>query len=194
MLAPYDLREMAMLGDSGSNALGALLGLSSVDRFTGRGRWLAIGALAGPQPPRRAHLTRRHDRALAVSERRRPAGSSGREHRRSTSSSPAASSRRSAKGITAASLGRLLKARGLKVDVQKFDPYLNVDPGTMSPFQHGEVFVTEDGAETDLDIGHYERFLDQNLLAEREPHPGRASGTASCARSGRATTSARPCR
>jgi CTP synthase len=67
------------------------------------------------------------------------------------------------KGITAAALGRLLKARGLKVDVQKFDPYLNVDPGTMSPFQHGEVFVTEDGAETDLDIGHYERFLDQNL-------------------------------
>ena len=67
------------------------------------------------------------------------------------------------KGITAASLGRLLKARGLKVQVQKFDPYINVDPGTMSPFQHGEVFVTEDGAETDLDIGHYERFLDQNL-------------------------------
>src|SRR2546426_4977961 len=69
------------------------------------------------------------------------------------------------KGITAASLGRLLKSRGLKVQVQKFDPYLNVDPGTMSPFQHGEVFVTEDGAETDLDIGHYERFLDQNLGA-----------------------------
>jgi CTP synthase len=67
------------------------------------------------------------------------------------------------KGITAASLGRLLTARGLKVQVQKFDPYLNVDPGTMSPFQHGEVFVTEDGAETDLDIGHYERFIDQNL-------------------------------
>jgi CTP synthase len=67
------------------------------------------------------------------------------------------------KGITAASLGRLLTARGLKVQVQKFDPYLNVDPGTMSPFQHGEVFVTEDGAETDLDIGHYERFIDKNL-------------------------------
>jgi CTP synthase len=67
------------------------------------------------------------------------------------------------KGITAASLGRLLKARRLKVQVQKFDPYLNVDPGTMSPFQHGEVFVTEDGAETDLDIGHYERFVDENL-------------------------------
>jgi CTP synthase len=67
------------------------------------------------------------------------------------------------KGITAASLGRLLKARGLRVQVQKFDPYLNVDPGTMSPFQHGEVYVTEDGAETDLDIGHYERFVDENL-------------------------------
>jgi CTP synthase len=67
------------------------------------------------------------------------------------------------KGITAASLGRLLKARGLKVSVQKFDPYINVDPGTMSPFQHGEVFVTEDGAETDLDIGHYERFIDENF-------------------------------
>jgi CTP synthase len=68
------------------------------------------------------------------------------------------------KGIVAASLGRLLKERGLRVQLQKFDPYLNVDPGTMSPFQHGEVFVTEDGAETDLDIGHYERFVDENLL------------------------------
>ena len=67
------------------------------------------------------------------------------------------------KGITVASLGRLLKARGLKVQAQKFDPYINVDPGTMSPYQHGEVFVTEDGAETDLDIGHYERFIDENL-------------------------------
>ena len=60
------------------------------------------------------------------------------------------------KGITSASLGRLLKSRGLKVALQKFDPYINVDPGTMSPYQHGEVFVTEDGAETDLDVGHYE--------------------------------------
>ncbi|QEK13257.1 CTP synthase [Crassaminicella thermophila] len=67
------------------------------------------------------------------------------------------------KGITAASLGRLLKARGLKVTIQKFDPYINIDPGTMSPYQHGEVFVTEDGAETDLDLGHYERFIDINL-------------------------------
>ena len=65
------------------------------------------------------------------------------------------------KGITAASLGRLLKARGLKVIAQKLDPYINVDPGTMSPYQHGEVFVTEDGAETDLDLGHYERFIDE---------------------------------
>lgn len=67
------------------------------------------------------------------------------------------------KGITAASLGRLLKARGYKVTMQKFDPYLNIDPGTMSPYQHGEVFVTDDGAETDLDLGHYERFIDENL-------------------------------
>jgi len=67
------------------------------------------------------------------------------------------------KGITAASLGRLLKARGYKVTIQKFDPYINIDPGTMSPYQHGEVFVTDDGAETDLDLGHYERFIDENL-------------------------------
>lgn len=67
------------------------------------------------------------------------------------------------KGITAASLGRLLKDRGIKVTAQKLDPYINVDPGTMSPFQHGEVFVTEDGSETDLDLGHYERFIDENL-------------------------------
>ncbi|MBO8168545.1 MAG: CTP synthase [Thermoanaerobacteraceae bacterium] len=67
------------------------------------------------------------------------------------------------KGITAASLGRLLKSRGLKVAIQKFDPYINIDPGTMSPYQHGEVFVTDDGAETDLDLGHYERFVDLSL-------------------------------
>ncbi|MTA84582.1 MAG: CTP synthase [Actinobacteria bacterium] len=70
------------------------------------------------------------------------------------------------KGLTASSLGRLLRARGLSVTMQKLDPYINVDPGTMNPFQHGEVFVTEDGAETDLDIGHYERFLDTNLSGE----------------------------
>ena len=70
------------------------------------------------------------------------------------------------KGITAASLGHLLKARGYKATMQKMDPYLNVDPGTMSPFQHGEVFVTEDGHEGDLDLGHYERFIDENLSRE----------------------------
>ena len=67
------------------------------------------------------------------------------------------------KGITAARLGRLLKARGFKVASQKLDPYMNVDPGTMSPLQHGEVFVTNDGAETDQDIGHYEKFIDDDL-------------------------------
>jgi CTP synthase len=67
------------------------------------------------------------------------------------------------KGITAASLGRLLKARGYHVTMQKFDPYINIDPGTMNPIQHGEVFVTDDGAETDLDLGHYERFIDESL-------------------------------
>lgn len=77
------------------------------------------------------------------------------------------------KGLTASSLGNLLKARGLRVTMQKLDPYLNVDPGTMNPFQHGEVFVTEDGAETDLDIGHYERFLDVNLSAEANVTTGK---------------------
>src|SRR5487761_2457829 len=67
------------------------------------------------------------------------------------------------KGITAASLGRLLKARGISVSIQKLDPYINVDAGTMNPYQHGECFVTEDGAETDLDLGHYERFIDETL-------------------------------
>ncbi len=77
------------------------------------------------------------------------------------------------KGIAAASLGRLLKARGYKVTIQKFDPYLNVDPGTMSPYQHGEVFVTEDGAETDLDLGHYERFIDENLTVHSSVTAGK---------------------
>src|SRR4051794_7594809 len=77
------------------------------------------------------------------------------------------------KGITAASLGRLLKSRGLRVWIQKFDPYINVDPGTMSPYQHGEVFVTNDGAETDLDLGHYERFIDENLSQAANVTTGR---------------------
>ncbi|SVC50679.1 uncharacterized protein METZ01_LOCUS303533, partial [marine metagenome] len=77
------------------------------------------------------------------------------------------------KGIAAASIGRLLKERGLRVTLQKFDPYINVDPGTMSPFQHGEVFVTDDGAETDLDLGHYERFIDKSLSQANNITTGR---------------------
>ena len=81
------------------------------------------------------------------------------------------------KGITAASLGCLLKSRGLKVSIQKFDPYINVDPGTMNPYQHGEVFVTDDGAETDLDLGHYERFIDESLTQAANVTSGRVYKT-----------------
>ena len=81
------------------------------------------------------------------------------------------------KGLTASSLGQLLTARGLHVTMQKLDPYLNVDPGTMNPFQHGEVFVTEDGAETDLDVGHYERFLDRDLSGSANVTTGQVYST-----------------
>src|SRR5918912_1962428 len=81
------------------------------------------------------------------------------------------------KGIAAASICCLLESRGLKVTCQKFDPYLNVDPGTMSAFQHGEVFVTDDGADTDLDIGHYERFLDENLEGSANVTTGQVYST-----------------
>ena len=81
------------------------------------------------------------------------------------------------KGITAAALGRLLKERGLKVSIQKFDPYINVDPGTMSPYQHGEVYITDDGAETDLDLGHYERFIDESLTQAANVTSGRVYKT-----------------
>ena len=81
------------------------------------------------------------------------------------------------KGLTASSLGNLLKSRGLRVTMQKLDPYLNVDPGTMNPFQHGEVFVTNDGAETDLDIGHYERFLDVDLHGSANVTTGQVYST-----------------
>ncbi|MDR3278684.1 MAG: CTP synthase, partial [Oscillospiraceae bacterium] len=81
------------------------------------------------------------------------------------------------KGICAASLGRLLKQRGLRVTIQKFDPYFNVDPGTMNPYQHGEVFVTDDGAETDLDLGHYERFVDESLTGDSSVSSGRVYWT-----------------
>ncbi|MBV8667713.1 MAG: CTP synthase, partial [Candidatus Eremiobacteraeota bacterium] len=81
------------------------------------------------------------------------------------------------KGIAAASLGRLLKARGISVSIQKLDPYINTDAGTMNPYQHGEVFVTEDGAETDLDLGHYERFIDENLTKLHNVTTGQIYGS-----------------
>ncbi len=81
------------------------------------------------------------------------------------------------KGITSASLGRLLVARGLRVTMLKFDPYVNVDAGTMNPHQHGEVFVTDDGAETDMDLGHYERFIDANLTRDNNTTTGKIYGT-----------------
>ena len=90
------------------------------------------------------------------------------------------------KGLAAASLGALLKARDLSVTIQKLDPYINVDPGTMNPFQHGEVFVTDDGAETDLDLGHYERFLNISLSQK--------NNTTSSIRNAAGTTWVLPCR
>ena len=97
------------------------------------------------------------------------------------------------KGIAAASLGVLLKERGLRVTLQKLDPYINVDPGTLSPLQHGEVYVTEDGAETDLDLGHYERFIDPTCLRRTTPPPGASTGRSSTVSAG-GTTSGAPCR
>jgi len=97
------------------------------------------------------------------------------------------------KGLAAASIGCLLESRGLKVNLMKFDPYLNVDPGTMSPFQHGEVFVTDDGAETDLDLGHYERFTHARFPATITGPPA-GSTSRSSPRSAAATIWARRCR
>ena len=98
------------------------------------------------------------------------------------------------KGLASAALGALLQARGYTVRLRKLDPYLNVDPGTMSPYQHGEVFVTDDGAETDLDLGHYERFTGVPANASRTTSPPGASTRRSSPRSGAATISAAPCR
>jgi CTP synthase len=97
------------------------------------------------------------------------------------------------KGIAAASIGCLLESRGLRVSLQKFDPYLNVDPGTMSPFQHGEVFVTDDGAETDLDLGHYERFTHAKLTQSNNLLPVGSTSRSSIA-SGAAIILAKQCR
>src|SRR6188768_3454582 len=97
------------------------------------------------------------------------------------------------KGIAAASLAAILESRGIRVTNIKLDPYINVDPGTMSPFQHGEVFVTEDGAETDLDLGHYERFQSSKMRRHNNFTTGQIYESVS-RRSGAATTSAAPCR
>ena len=98
------------------------------------------------------------------------------------------------KGIAAAALGALLQARGYRVRLRKLDPYLNVDPGTMSPYQHGEVFVTDDGAETDLDLGHYERFTGVHATKARQRHHRAHLLRTSSRGSGAATISAPPCR
>ena len=163
LLAPYDLREMAMLGDAGVERARRRARFLFRGVAHGRRSWCAIGALAG--------LTLIGERrSLGALIERTPVlraldGSEARvtEHQTKYVFVTGGVVSSLGKGIIAASLGRLLKSRGLKVQAQKFDPYLNVDPGTMSPFQHGEVFVTEDGAETDLDLGHYERFIDENL-------------------------------
>ena len=97
------------------------------------------------------------------------------------------------KGLAAASIGCLLESRGFRVGLLKFDPYLNVDPGTMSPYQHGEVFVTDDGAETDLDLGHYERYTKVELTRKTTSRPG-GSTRPSSRRSGAVTTWAKPSR
>ena len=97
------------------------------------------------------------------------------------------------KGVTAAAIGRLLKERGISVTIQKLDPYINVDPGTMSPYQHGEVYVLDDGAETDLDLGHYERFIDTNLSRVCNITTGQIYSEV-IAKSGAATTWAAPSR
>ena len=164
----YDLRERAMLGDTGSNLIGALAGL-----------WIVLSLRRHRAGDRAGGDPRRDDLwGVSVDFRARRADSAAaaarlaRQTRMSTSTDASPQTRfifvtggvvsALGKGIAAASIGRLLVARGLRVQLQKFDPYINVDPGTMSPYQHGEVFVTEDGAETDLDLGHYERFTDAN--------------------------------
>src|SRR5574337_996343 len=129
--------------------------------FHGQGPDRSRRSARRPHCPRRAHLSGPDQRTGARPAARRRMGAGIGMAKYVFVTGGVVSSL--GKGITAASLGRLLKARGLKVQVQKFDPYINVDPGTMSPFQHGAGFVTEDGAETDLDIGHYERFVDENL-------------------------------
>ena len=158
-----------MLGDTGSNLVGALAGISMLVTLGDTGRWIALAVVAA--------LTifgefRSISKSIDSIPPLRWLDSLGRVSRGRTTAMKPGETRfifvtggvvsSLGKGIAAASIGRLLVSRGFRVQLQKFDPYINVDPGTMSPFQHGEVFVTEDGAETDLDLGHYERFTDQN--------------------------------
>ena len=166
-----------MLGDTGSNLIGALAGVSLLVTLGRPAALVALAVVAALNVLRRvpvdlarrsrgsaASLSRLAGQSLsgvvAPETRRRPPQMKPGETRFIFVTGGVVSSL--GKGIAAASIGRLLVSRGFRVQLQKFDPYINVDPGTMSPFQHGEVFVTEDGAETDLDLGHYERFTDEN--------------------------------
>ena len=161
----FTLRERAMLGDTGSNLIGAIAGVWLLTTLGGDGRLVALAVVAGADDLRRVAVDFGDDRVGSATALARLA-------RQSMSPANKGDTRfifvtggvvsALGKGIAAASIGRLLVSRGFRVQLQKFDPYINVDPGTMSPFQHGEVFVTEDGAETDLDLGHYERFTDEN--------------------------------
>ena len=162
----FTLRERAMLGDTGSNLVGAIAGVWLLTTLGGTGRLIALARGRRTDHLRRVALDLGGDRFGSATALARLARQSN------ESSRPQGDTRfifvtggvvsALGKGIAAASIGRLLVSRGFRVQLQKFDPYINVDPGTMSPFQHGEVFVTEDGAETDLDLGHYERFTDEN--------------------------------
>ena len=161
----FTLRERAMLGDTGSNLVGAIAGVWLLTTLGGDGRLIALAVVLA--------LTI-YGEVRSISETvdsvppLRWLDSLGRVMNRANPGDTrfifvtGGVVSALGKGIAAASIGRLLVSRGFRVQLQKFDPYINVDPGTMSPFQHGEVFVTEDGAETDLDLGHYERFTDEN--------------------------------
>ena len=169
VVAAFTLRERAMLGDTGSNLVGALAGVAMLVTLGETGRWIALALVAGADDLRGVSVDLGDDRVDSATALARLARQS--ESGRDEAMKPGETRfifvtggvvSSLGKGIAAASIGRLLVSRGFRVQLQKFDPYINVDPGTMSPFQHGEVFVTEDGAETDLDLGHYERFTDEN--------------------------------
>ena len=159
-----------MLGDTGSNLIGgADRGRAGDDPVATRPAWSRSGSLIALTHLRRVSVDLGGDRAASAAPLSRLARQSSIE--RDVKMKPGETRfifvtggvvSSLGKGIASASIGRLLVSRGFRVQLQKFDPYINVDPGTMSPFQHGEVFVTEDGAETDLDLGHYERYTDEN--------------------------------